>query len=241
MSIVQYYCISDKNTENILFELNQTSVKLENVKFIDFPLEITHDLKRDIFGKGIYFKGQYMDAKNLSESEIRKILKHYLAVKDFVQSGSSYGVFFEDTIGFKDDLSENVANFVNELNKVDSNWDVFFDSPELYYMDSITTVDRNVYLKSNIPSSRRDGSCRRTHFYIMTSKYAEKLLKNFLPISTNLETHYNYTFDKTHACVYWSSKTKIQSWSSNKKPQIVWVDEKLSQKHCDYVPWNGSN
>jgi GR25 family glycosyltransferase involved in LPS biosynthesis len=180
----------------------------EKVKWITYPNknELTQELVNSIVNMspsvscGLPKGPGYM----LQPGVISCTYKHYLAVKDMVENGYSYGIIMEDNMYYTADIPETVNKYISQLNDLYPEWDIIFDSDYVDYYEGKTRSDVYVYPKSNEISDRGHGGTRCAQFYILTQSCAKKLYANYLPFNNSPDWFMNDLFRKLDIHSFWA-------------------------------------
>jgi GR25 family glycosyltransferase involved in LPS biosynthesis len=165
-----------------------------------------------------YCCGVPMSANSLNRGQISCTYKHYLAIKNFVESGDDYGIIMEDNVGFNSNIPERVNLYIEQLNKYHSDWDAIFDfewHQSARYIEGPLIDGIYVYPKTNEITSQCHGSTKCAQFYILTKKAAKILYNNYLPFNHAPDWYMNDLFRKFNMKVFWAEPGINIGWVHN--------------------------
>ena len=90
------------------------------------------------------------------------------------------------------------------LNQLPPDWDILFDSDWVPFIESPTTPDRQVYLKSNEITKQCHGGSRLANFILIKLETAKKLLSSYLPFTHVSDWYYNDLLRRYSLKSYWA-------------------------------------
>lgn len=212
---VQYYLIHGVDKERgprMISEFYKWGLDNNKVKWILEPNKdkITNEFRSQVlFKEPSYSCGNYTlpNCPNIRNGQISCTFKHYLCLKDIVENDYDYGIIMEDNQFFCDNIPTTVEKYINQLNKLYSDWDIIFDTKWKSYKDiNEQQVFDNifVYPKSNEITKYCHGGTRLAQFYILTNKCAKKLYENYIPFNNAPDWWMNDLFRKLYIKSFWS-------------------------------------
>lgn len=173
--------------QKLLNSLNEQNIKnyifIEDYDKDDWNEEELKNQFPDAFGKT-------PSGRNLNNSEISLLLKHYYIMRDLLNSDSSYALVLEDDVVFCNDFLDSLERCYNQL---PSDWD-FVWVGTCCNLHSKYTKGKSVY---------REKTSRCTHAYLISKACSNKILNSQYKITEAIDHTYNFFIRKLNLNNYW--------------------------------------
>jgi len=195
---IKFYLIhgvDPSRKDRMISEFNKANVPLDNITWILHPNkdELSDELKKSICSSD--------SSTKITDGMISCSYKHYLALKDFCENDHDYAVIFEDNIFFTNrNVLSRIELYIEQLNKLYTDWDILFDSNYLKYSEQQLLPDLFVYPK-NVSN---DGGSRLAQCYLLSKKCARKYVEHYLPFDNPPDFWMNHLNKTLGINVFWS-------------------------------------
>jgi GR25 family glycosyltransferase involved in LPS biosynthesis len=221
---LQIYLIHNKDESRAKIMIDQftkSNIDYNTIKWMIYPNK--EDITEEIINASVNMYPSFCCGRLMLPSYLilRKGMiscsyKHYLCLKDMVEKKIQFGLIIEDNILFKNNISELIPKYIDQLNTLYPEWDILFDGSWTNYREGIINKDIFVYPKSNKITTQCHGGTKAATFYILTLKCAEKLFNNYLPINNSPDWHMNELFRKLDIKSYWIEPSQIEVHHNHK-------------------------
>ena len=215
---LQIYLIHNKDEKRakiMIDEFTKSNIDYNNIKWMIYPNK--EDITEELINQIVNMQPSYCCERLILPSYLilRKGMisctyKHYLSLKDIVINKYNYGLIIEDNILFKNNISELIPKYIDQLNELYPDWDILFDGSWTNYIEGNINKDILVYPKSNKITSQCHGSTKAATFYLLTLNCAEKLFNNYFPINNSPDWHMNELFRKLNIKSFWVEPSQIK-------------------------------
>jgi GR25 family glycosyltransferase involved in LPS biosynthesis len=194
---MKYYLITyDK--ERFFFMKNQFQIygiDFDKVKVMDYPnredltehiIKECYDSKRfNTLNNHLYVSSYSNEWHNpMPKGLISCSYKHYLCVKDIIESNLNYGIIMEDNILIQQNVPETINKYLSE---VGDDWDIIFDG-------DICNLHANNYTEGKLLYEVQ--RTRGLNFYLVSNRGAKKLIDSLIPFSLNLDNFINLLIEE---------------------------------------------
>lgn len=153
--------------------------------------------------------------KNLRLSEKSLTLKHKYAYEKIVKE-HDFALIFEDDVILDDQFFTKMAQYIEELKRVDRNWDMLFigNGCNLHIPSKEIVAGKCIYAKSH-----GNGATRCTDSYLIHKKCAQKLLDYMKDHTFDkpIDWWLNDALRNIDAKVYWCEPTIVKQGTQHKK------------------------
>lgn len=163
----------------------------------------------------------YFIKEKVRLSQMSNMRKHISAWNNLINSNFNHCLVLEDDTILHENFKNILDKYLIELYDINKDFDLCFigDGAKLHIHKFLIEENKNIYLKSNYPSSwGGDGATRCTDSYIISKNCSNKILKY---LETNKIEIWTSDFWLNHVCrtldlkVYWAEPTIVTQGTQN--------------------------